>query len=114
MTAMTPQHPRWEEFCVRLEGPEGCNFVTLDPATDIGTLRVRERLTLAVHGHTAWWCSGATENRYILASAVLWAMGFTREDIQASFAYFAAHGGHCDCEILFNVDVDHETVADHG
>jgi hypothetical protein len=25
-TVMTPQHPRWEEFCERLEGPEACDF----------------------------------------------------------------------------------------
>jgi hypothetical protein len=25
-------------------------------------------------------------------------------DIEASIAYFEAHGGYCDCEILFNVD----------
>jgi len=23
---MTTEHPRWEEFATRLEGPEGCNF----------------------------------------------------------------------------------------
>ena len=25
MPVMTPDHERWEEFCVRLEGPEGCD-----------------------------------------------------------------------------------------
>ena len=24
--AMTRTHPRWNEFCERLNGPEGCNF----------------------------------------------------------------------------------------
>src|SRR5688572_18198194 len=23
---MTPEHPRWDEFCNLLEGPEGCDF----------------------------------------------------------------------------------------
>lgn len=23
---MTLKHPRWEEFCTRLDGPEGCDF----------------------------------------------------------------------------------------
>jgi hypothetical protein len=27
-------------------------------------------------------------------------------DIDASLAYFEAHGGYCDCEIMFNVDDD--------
>jgi hypothetical protein len=83
---MTPEHPRWDEFYKRLEGPEGCNFVKLED------------------GQTAWHCAGAGPNRYVLASAVLWEMGFTMADIRASFAFFAAHGGHCDCEILFNLD----------
>ena len=26
MSILTPNHPLWEEFCTRLEGPEGCNF----------------------------------------------------------------------------------------
>lgn len=26
-------------------------------------------------------------------------------DLPSSLAYFAQHGGHCDCTVLFNVDV---------
>jgi hypothetical protein len=31
-------------------------------------------------------------------------MGFGLDDVVASLDYFNEHGGHCDCEILFNVD----------
>ena len=37
-----------------------------------------------------------------LAKRIMTAMGDV--DISASIAYFEAHGGHCDCEILMNVD----------
>jgi hypothetical protein len=70
---MTPQHPRWEEFCDRLDasvvltGCHGC-------------------------GHPA----GHDGARAILAS-------MPDVDVAASLAYFSEQGGHCDCEILLNV-----------
>ena len=78
---MTAEHERWEEFCERLGGPEGCNF--------------RE----AEDGRTIWNCNGGTDKS--LATAILEQMGGF--DIPASLAYFEANGGYCDCEILFNV-----------
>jgi Protein of unknown function (DUF2695) len=78
--AMTKEHPRWEEFLERLEGPEGCNF--------------RE----AAPGKTVWNCAGGDDKS--LATAILTDMGAS---IEESLAYFEAHGGYCDCEILFNV-----------
>ena len=27
-----------------------------------------------------------------------------RMDVAASLAYFKMHGGHCDCEVLMNVE----------
>jgi hypothetical protein len=72
---MTPHHPRWDEFCERLAGPEnGANAIDA-----------------CAHDHTA-------------AIATLFAMGFSEDDVTASLDYFTAHGGHCDCEILFNLD----------
>lgn len=77
---MTPQHDRWPEFFMRLEGPEGCNF--------------RE----AESGKIVWNCEGGTNKSK--ATAILSLMGM---DTDSSLAYFEAHGGYCDCEILFNV-----------
>jgi hypothetical protein len=70
---MTPEHPRWEEFCERLAasvtlaGCHGC-------------------------GHPA----GHDGARAILTS-------MNDLDGAASLAYFREHGGHCDCEILLNL-----------
>ena len=77
---MTPEHPRWEEFCERLSGPEGCDFQG--------------------EGATARWRCWGTYH----ASAILILMGLSTDDVAWSLEYFSAHGGHCDCEILFNVD----------
>lgn len=79
---MTPEHPRWEEFCNRLGGPEGCNFQEgAEPP------------------HTITWnCAGGSDKTF--ATKILEAMDM---DVAASLAHFDAHGGHCDCEILFNV-----------
>jgi hypothetical protein len=81
---MKPGHPRWAEFRDRLEGPEGCDFTQKDPE-DINTV--------------TWNCAGGEDQS--LARAVLEKTGDI--DIEASLAYFSDHGGHCDCEILFNV-----------
>lgn len=76
---MTPAHPKWDEFAGRLEGPEGCDF------KEDGT----------------WKCAGGMNKPK--AEAILHAMGFSAESIVASLRHFEANGGHCDCEILFNV-----------
>ena len=74
---MNRENPRWEEFCERLEGKEGCNF------TKEGT----------------WNCKGGRNKE--LATAIMEKMG--NIDIELSKEYFEASGGYCDCEILFNV-----------
>lgn len=83
MDIMTAEHPRWVEFCKRLEGPEGCNFRQTDP-DDPDTL--------------VWRCSGGPDRSR--AKAILEDMGC---DIEQSCDYFEDNGGYCDCEILFNV-----------
>ena len=75
---MTVTHPRWNEFTQTLEGPDGCNC--------------REEA-----GQFLWDCSGPERKH---ARRVLEAMGM---DVEKSLAYFDELGGHCDCEILFNV-----------
>lgn len=87
---MTPQHPRWDEFCERLGGPEGCNF-----QGDGGA-------------NTSWTCAGGTDKTF--ATHILTAMGLSADDVAWSLEYFSAHGGHCDCEILFNVDERREAI----
>jgi hypothetical protein len=84
MPVMTPDHERWEEFCVRLEGPEGCDFKRDED------------------GRPTWRCAAGSDKTR--ARAVLSAMGFDEGDIEASCEFFEQHGGYCDCEILFNVD----------
>ena len=81
MDTMTTDHPRWEEFANRLEGPEACNFRKVD-------------------GQTTWTCKPGKEDRPF-ARAILKDMGM---DVGKSLAYFYKRGGICcDCEILFNV-----------
>lgn len=77
---MSQEHPRWDEFVWRLEGPEGCNF--------------RE-----VKGEVRWDCEGGRNKE--LAIAILKDMGGI--DIAESLSYFEDRGGYCDCEIIFNV-----------
>jgi len=77
---MTPQHPRWKEFCNRLAGPEGCDFKK-NP-----------------DGKATWTCAGGNDRTF--AVKILKTMNM---DVKNSLAYFSEHGGHCDCEILFNV-----------
>ncbi len=77
---MTPDHPKWDEFCARLEGPNGCNF------------RSEE-------GKDVWNCAGGNNRDY--AKAILKNM---KMNVKKSFEYFDNHGGYCDCEILFNVN----------
>jgi len=80
---MTPENPRWSKFIELLEGPEGCNFK-----------KDKKRAY-------TWKCKGGTDKSY--AIAILKEMG--NIDIDASVEYFDEHGGHCDCEIVFNVNL---------
>ena len=76
---MTLKHPRWEEFCTRLDGPEG--------------FKEDE------NGNITWECSGQDRT---FAVKILSTM--PEIDTKASLEYFDNHGGHCDCEILFNIE----------
>jgi hypothetical protein len=78
---MTVDHPKWNAFAGRLEGPEGCAF--------------RKN----AEGKITWTCTSTIERE--LATKILKSMKF---DVESSLEYFAKHGGYCDCEILFNVE----------
>jgi hypothetical protein len=82
---MTPDNPRWEEFAEKLEGPEGCDFKEKEAGNP-------DSIT--------WRCDNTRDKP--LARAILEKMGSI--DIEATFKFFDENGGHCDCEILFNVD----------
>jgi hypothetical protein len=84
---MTPANPRWVEFCLRLQGPEGINSTQTDP-DDVNTLR--------------WTCFGGLEDSF--ASRILERMGLTPAEVTLSLRYFLDHGAGCDCEILWNVE----------
>lgn len=86
---MTPQHPKWDSFSELLEGPEGCNFKE-GPAPE-------KKITWRCDGG----CGEPTSNRFRYARAILVKMADI--DVEGSLKYFLANGGHCDCEILFNV-----------
>jgi len=77
---MTPAHPKWAEFVTRLAGPEGCHF-------------------RQVQGQFVSDCDG--EPSRPKATALLKDYDV---DVEASLAYFDEHGGHCDCEVVFNVE----------
>ena len=85
MNIMYPKHERWEEFVNRLEGSEGCDFWEDE------------------HGKISWTCKGGNDHTF--AKKILVAMG-EDIDVEESLQYFRDHGGHCDCEILFNVNPD--------
>lgn len=84
MQIMTPEHPRWNEFITRLEGPEGCNVHLKDP-TDPKSV--------------VWTCGGGDEKSF--ASKILNTM--FEIDVKKSLEFFEEKGGFCDCEILLNV-----------
>ena len=82
---MTPEHPRWQEFVDKLEGSEGCNF--------------RKDETEKI----VWNCSD--EDNHAKSRRILASMGV---EVDKSIEFFQTHGGHCDCEVLFNVKNRHD------
>ena len=77
---MTPDHPKWEEFYERLNGPEGCDF---RPHPTVGF---------------TFKCKGGDDRS--MATNILRDMG---ADVEASLDFFSENGGFCDCEVILNV-----------
>lgn len=73
----------WKKFCRLLEGKEGCDFKE-DKDKEI-----------------TWKCKGGNDKSK--AKNIL-KKYFPDVDITKTIQYFESKGGHCDCEILFNVD----------
>jgi hypothetical protein len=82
---MSPKNKKWNQFCKRLDGKEGCNF----------------RSTTGDVSGVVWNCKGGEDKTF--AKKIL-KKYYPEIDIKETFKYFDEHGGHCDCEILFNVD----------
>ena len=91
--ALTAESVLWDDFYDQMQGPRGCDF--------------RERVP--GDSNTITWKCDNTPNRPI-ARRVLAAMGYSRAQVELSLAYFQAYGGHCDCEILFNVKARSESA----
>jgi len=72
---------QFESLCEYLEGPEGCDFRQEVPGDD---------------DSTAWECDGT------LRKTVQW---MEEHDIEPAvdLARIVLLGGHCDCEVIFNV-----------
>jgi tryptophan synthase beta subunit len=96
---LTPDHERWPEFEDRvtaaLAGPEA---VATHDAARAAYEAAGEALCLAAVAGCNSHHGAAPAHE--ASRAVLAAMGF---DVAASLAFFAAHGGHCDCEVMLNV-----------
>ena len=73
----------WIEFFNRLQGEEGCNFRQDD------------------RGKTIWNCGGG--NNLDFSKEILTKMGFDYSVVDVILERFCEYGGHCDCEVLFNV-----------
>ena len=85
---LTPEHPHWNAFCNRLE-----RAMSVPRADDCWRC----------DGDGSWPDSDPTlVHRY--AKQVMAEMGGI--DADATLEFFKSRGGHCDCEILLNVDPD--------
>ena len=78
---LTPDSERWHEFVGLLAGPEGLNW-------------------RGENGNPRWDCDGCT----LTKSAAILCVHFPEFNVNSTLEYFERHGGHCDCEVLFNVD----------
>lgn len=93
MEVMTVHHPRWKEFAEALEGSRYCNFHEAVPGDK---------------SSVTWTCLRG--HRRPFARALLAEMG--NFDVEASLEYFERNGGHCDCEILFNVFPEKDSLVE--
>jgi hypothetical protein len=83
---MTPQHGLWDLFIDRLSGVEGCDW-----------------------GEDGWTCYGSGDSGlYGTPAALPFATRILRSipniDVEGSLQHFIDNGGHCDCEVVLNID----------
>lgn len=78
---ITPGHPRWDEFLIRLTGPDG----------------------LDLEGER-WNCAGGEDKTH--SRRILLEMGLSPAAVAVNLRYFERHGGYCDCEVWMNVERD--------
>lgn len=70
------------QYLRMLEGPKGCNFHR------------------GYKGQPIWKCKGGTDKS--LSRKILKKLGVSDVDIAKVHSFATMHGGHCDCEIIFN------------
>jgi hypothetical protein len=78
---MAPSHRRWDEFVVRLESALTAN-----------------------HEGDGWGC----DHDLALSALVLAVMRVDDDDVHATLDFFKSQGGHCDCEVMFNIAIPDE------
>ena len=76
---------RKDEFFKKLEGPLGCDF--------------KEKVPGKVDS-ISWRCAGGNDKS--LSIKILTEMGIQQKNIDQFLQDCHEHGGHCDCEIIFN------------
>jgi hypothetical protein len=93
---MKPGHLLWPVFCQLLE--TACEFhAAWEPEPGYA-------FAPGADGEpgTAWRCPG--ERNRPRTVGLLRMMGASTEEVLAALDHYDEHGGHCDCEILFNVE----------
>jgi len=98
---MTREHPEWDRFIHILDALVHVHEVDEDEDLHLRRDSAGDRLT-----NLRWNCAGdLTQAMAVLA--FMEALGIVGPiDIDGTVAYLDAHGGNCDCEVLFNVDGD--------
>lgn len=82
-----------KEFFERLEGPEGCDFKA--EKIEKGERRKGD------HKAIKWKCAGRNDKS--LSEKILDSMGVDPITKRDFLSWCHRMGGHCDCEIIFNV-----------
>lgn len=83
---LTTKHPQWDDFCDRLS-----RAITIPEEPD----------SWRCNGDGSWPDSDPTLVHHY-SKQVMAEMGGI--DVDATLEFFKSRGGHCDCEVLFNVD----------
>jgi hypothetical protein len=81
---LLPHSRQWKKFINLLSGPDGCNF--------------REKTK--GKADYVWNCNNSAQRPF--TRKILKQMGYAPAAIKETLAYCDNHGGHCDCEVVFN------------
>ena len=90
---LTPDHELWVWFIDRLCGPDGCDY------QEDGSWICKGSGTSGVHGKP----ESLPFSTKILEDFKRAGYGI---DVEGTIDYFIENGGHCDCEVVLNIDPD--------